>query len=183
MSTHPKDHTKPKACRTCGVVKNPDEFYVINRGKGREHLPPGRRADCIPCTSINVKKKFESLSEEEKEERRYSKRKWHYGNPEKSRERAKRGHLKQYDLTLEQYEEMLKTQGGVCLLCKKPETLKSVSKNKIITRSLAVDHCHKTGRVRGLLCGKCNKALGLFNDSTELLSKAISYLRNVKEKL
>ena len=51
MSYKPMDHTLDKACTVCGVIKSPDKFYIVNRGKGREHLSPGRRAACIDCTS------------------------------------------------------------------------------------------------------------------------------------
>ena len=74
-----------------------------------------------------------------------------------------------FGITKEEYNEMYIKQGGVCAICKNPE----LSTN----RSLAVDHDHKTGKVRALLCGKCNKALGLFSDDVDLLNSASSYLR------
>ena len=79
-----------------------------------------------------------------------------------------------FGLSLEVYNNMLSAQGGVCAICKKEESVLSV-KGK--TKSLAVDHCHTTGRVRGLLCQKCNQALGLFDDDLERLNSAISYLK------
>lgn len=57
---------------------------------------------------------------------------------------------------------MLDFQDGKCGVCRKPENGKA----------LAVDHCHETGRVRGLLCSKCNTAIGLLKDSRELLQRA-----------
>lgn len=84
-------------------------------------------------------------------------------NPNKSR-------LKPYKLTKEEYTTLLNRQNGKCAICHKPETS--------LNKSLAVDHCHKTGQVRSLLCGKCNRGLGLFNDSSELLERASSYLNN-----
>lgn len=73
-----------------------------------------------------------------------------------------------YGITPEQYDEMLKAQGGVCKICLGPDNGP--------WKRLAVDHCHKTGRVRGLLCAKCNKGLGQFEDDPERLKKAITYL-------
>src|ERR1700730_4434188 len=64
---------------------------------------------------------------------------------------------RRYGITFEQYEDMFAEQGGVCAACGKPEK-KFSNKSKQITR-LHVDHCHKTGRVRGLLCNDCNTAL------------------------
>ena len=70
-----------------------------------------------------------------------------------------------YGITKADYEKMLFVQMGLCAIClMKP-------KNK-----LHVDHDHLTGKVRGLLCGNCNKALGLLRDNTDFLSKAIEYL-------
>ncbi len=74
---------------------------------------------------------------------------------------------RKYNLTPEQYLTMLKNQNGVCAICGKQE------KN----RRLAVDHCHKTGKIRGLLCALCNTAIGKFNDDVNLLTKAIKYLK------
>ncbi len=73
-----------------------------------------------------------------------------------------------YGITVDEYQTMVEQQGGVCLICCQPE------KNK----NLSVDHCHKTKKVRGLLCGKCNVGLGYFNDSEEILEAAIIYLKN-----
>lgn len=73
-----------------------------------------------------------------------------------------------YGLTPEQYETMLAEQGGVCKICKGLDNGR--------WKLLAVDHCHSTGKVRGLLCAKCNKGLGQFNDDAALLKAAITYL-------
>jgi ribosomal protein S27AE len=80
--------------------------------------------------------------------------------------------LKQtYGFSLEKYEEQLKKQDGKCAICKTGSPLEGHIKR------FAVDHCHSTGKVRGLLCSKCNKGIGFFNDSTELLAQAIQYLQ------
>ena len=73
-----------------------------------------------------------------------------------------------YGITPERYEEILKLQNGVCYICS--DTVKS-RRGK-----LHVDHDHSTGEVRGLLCINCNRGLGNFRDSIELLKKAIEYL-------
>lgn len=76
---------------------------------------------------------------------------------------------KNYGLTFEGYEEMLRKQNGVCKICLSPPP-------KQRKKRLSVDHCHKTGRVRGLLCDSCNRGLGLFKDNPDLMLNAISYL-------
>ncbi len=80
--------------------------------------------------------------------------------------------LKTYGITPEGYELILTSQSGCCAICKKPETVEHEGKIK----NLAVDHDHKTGRVRGLLCDGCNTGLGRFKDSIEALREAIKYL-------
>ena len=71
-----------------------------------------------------------------------------------------------------EYEALLEAQGGVCRICRGPE---------IAGRSLAVDHDHLSGRVRGLLCGRCNLGLGTFKDDPALLAAAIEYLTTTRE--
>jgi len=69
-------------------------------------------------------------------------------------------------LTLREYEDMLDISNNLCAICNKED----------LSKRLAIDHCHTTGKVRGLLCSKCNRGLGYFDDNTGLLKKAISYL-------
>lgn len=83
-----------------------------------------------------------------------------------------------YGITLEEYNLLLKTQNYVCKICHCPETVISSSRNAV--KYLAVDHCHDTGKIRGLLCDRCNHLLGLAKDSPTLLSSAISYLKEQK---
>jgi hypothetical protein len=73
-----------------------------------------------------------------------------------------------YGMTLEEYTDLLARQGLGCAICGAPENADG--------RSLHVDHDHKTGRVRGILCADCNFGLGKFKDDPELLQAAIDYL-------
>lgn len=91
-----------------------------------------------------------------------------------------RSQTKKYDLELhmqrnygigfKEYDEMFFSQDGKCAICKTDPP-----KDQHKTR-LNIDHCHTTGKIRGLLCDCCNRALGLMRDNTELLQKAIQYL-------
>lgn len=72
-----------------------------------------------------------------------------------------------YGLDRESYDILLDKSQGVCDICKTP-----CKTNK----NLTIDHCHTTGKVRGLLCNVCNRALGLFKDRVDLLKSAIDYL-------
>ena len=87
-------------------------------------------------------------------------------NPEHQRALA----LKQlYGMTVEQYDILLVAQDGVCALCGNPPG----------KRRLAVDHSHRTGSVRGLLCGRCNWVIACLGDEIEAVERAITYLRRV----
>ena len=79
---------------------------------------------------------------------------------------------KEFGIGLDEYNAMLEKQGGVCSICKQEET--TVRAGRVM--SLSVDHCHETGKIRGLLCNSCNRALGKFKDSIEHLLAAASYL-------
>jgi len=90
-------------------------------------------------------------------------------------QRWRRNHdfKKKFGITLDDYDIIFQSQNGVCWICSKPETFFLKGR----THSLAVDHCHKTGKIRGLLCRNCNQMLGLAKDSIETLAKAVEYLK------
>jgi len=79
-----------------------------------------------------------------------------------------------FDLSLEDYDQMLEAQGGVCAICKDPETHKRNGKLK----ALAVDHNHSTGKIRGLLCSDCNTGIGKLKDDHKVLLAAAEYLKH-----
>jgi len=79
-----------------------------------------------------------------------------------------------YGITLEQFNEILMTQNGVCACCKKPETKINNQTKKV--QPLSVDHCHETGKVRGLLCDVCNTTLGKIKENISTLGSMIDYL-------
>jgi hypothetical protein len=73
-----------------------------------------------------------------------------------------------YGISIEQYDLLFSQQDGACAVCHRRE------------RTLSVDHDHQTGQVRGLLCRKCNAAIGALGDSVETVSRALDYLKGVK---
>jgi len=83
---------------------------------------------------------------------------------------------RKYGITVAQYELILKSQNGVCVICKQPETIKY--RNKI--RRLAVDHNHTTGKIRGLLCFYCNTLLAHVENNPEILKEIPRYLERNK---
>lgn len=94
--------------------------------------------------------------------------------PEKVERQQADAHRKfKYGLSMEDYEVLLKKQIGVCAICNKPCST---------GHRLCIDHEHETGGIRGLLCYKCNIAIGHLNDSPALLRKAANYLENAETK-
>lgn len=143
-------------------------------------------------TGLTVYCKICSLSEQQKyyptkrlnERKKYAvnpaksllkNKKWRKDNPEKLALLFRARNLKKYKLSLADYESICVKQGHVCSICKKPELTKK--------KFLAVDHDHNTGKIRGLLCLKCNTGLGHFKDSADLLVLAAEYLFNSSQPI
>jgi len=100
--------------------------------------------------------------------REYSKV-WRKNNPERRRAIKRKYDLKRaYGMTEDQYNFMLQAQNNCCDICKKESSR---------TKKLHIDHCHKTGKIRGLLCSNCNTTLGLVKESLEILQSIANYLR------
>ena len=90
----------------------------------------------------------------------------------KQRKSYRKAVLMRHGITLEEYDLLLALQGGVCAICKKKPK-----------RYLCVDHCHRTGRIRGLLCNKCNSGLGFYDDDPNRMEAGTAYLRAGQERL
>jgi hypothetical protein len=127
----------------------------------------------------NEKRRKRYAEDEEYRERRKAEgRAYHAAHREKNNERQRRRSWAKklsdfwrrlarfYGISREQYEALLAKQGGVCGICRKPPQ-----------EPLCVDHSHATGRVRGLLCRKCNTALGSFDDDVSVMAAGIAYIR------
>lgn len=156
-----------KRCSSCKIEKPFSDFYPVANGVG------GVRPKCKECSRIAEKKKYGENAEfrwsklskqaiklqtdpEHKKKHMLSQRKWHL--------------KKNYGMTIDDFSSMLASQGGGCAIC---GSKSGVFEPK--TR-MVVDHCHVTGKVRGILCDLCNTALGKFQDSAELLTSAIRYI-------
>lgn len=83
---------------------------------------------------------------------------------------------KSYGINLAEYNALLESQNFVCAICGNPEI--DICNKKGAVRNLAVDHCHTTGKIRGLLCRGCNQGLGNFRDNPKFLTKAATYILN-----
>jgi hypothetical protein len=141
-----------KQCTKCGQVKFLTEFHKVTQNSEQ------RRSICKLCHNEIYRNNYKKNPEKYRQ----------YTNSRPYRPELKRkANLKTFGLTIQQYEEMLQLQQGVCAIC--AETCTS-------GKRLAVDHCHVTGRVRQLLCRRCNQSIGKFNDDPVLLQKAVDYL-------
>lgn len=160
-----------KTCRKCGESKPLEDFYAM------AGMRDGHRNECKAC---NLRAKAER-HRRNPEPARVRAKQWARDNPERVAARTQkyrddgrrrindpRYHLKKtFGLTVDQYDEMLRAQGGGCAICgrlPRPDI------------ALHVDHDHETGIVRGLTCFRCNNALGDFNDDPALLARASDYL-------
>jgi hypothetical protein len=95
--------------------------------------------------------------------------------PKRSRDYMRKYDLKKsYNITIAQYDEMLLKQNDCCAICKRHKSEVTVKRKN----HLCVDHNHSTGKIRGLLCDKCNRGIGLLCDSIDLLNNAIKYLHD-----
>lgn len=85
-----------------------------------------------------------------------------------TKEARNRAMIKMYGISMDEYDTLLINQEGVCAICH------GLCKSG---RRLHVDHCHKTGKVRQLLCDRCNRGIGVFNDNISLMVSAVEYLK------
>jgi hypothetical protein len=154
-----------KQCSRCESWKPIDRFLKDNRKKY------GLGSHCYACKYEKSKEWVERNREKLNTYARSRKK----NNPRKPISPAKRraeGLKINYGLSVNDYNEMHRKQNGVCAICK--------SDNR--GKRLVVDHDHKTGEVRGLLCSSCNWALGHMKDDIGILEKAIDYLKRMFEK-
>lgn len=138
----------------CPVCRQALPLESFNRNN---RPPTGRQGKCRECEAIKHAA-------------------WRARNPDQGRVNA----LKLYGMTLADYDARLADQGGVCAICGKPETWRH---RKGTACSLSVDHCHESGVIGGLLCQKCNAAIGMLDDNPELAQAAAAYLCRTRPHL
>ena len=161
-----------KTCSRCTLTLSVSQFYK-NRGNkdGLSGYCKKCRAEYEKTYSANPKRKAARVT--------YAK-KWASKNVTHVAEWHRSRHIQtRYGLSEGEYEEMLTSQGGVCGICRNPETAVHWSS---ISKRLSIDHDHVTGKVRGLLCDKCNRGLGYFGEDAARLHAASVYLSENSSK-
>lgn len=132
------------------------------------------RSHCRACRGRYTKAYKAANPDRAAEIQRAARRRHYVSHADELRAKSRRQRFDNYGITQDEFEALLASQGGVCAICREPETARHQNGD---VRSLAVDHDHDTGRVRGLLCTNCNQALGKFKDDAERLQRAVEYLR------
>lgn len=132
----------------------------------------GEKGQCKECA--NTLNRQWRIDNPEKVKNKNNERR---NNPERKEYDRQRSYLRRYGITRDEYNNLREGQNYKCFIC-------GIHENDNISRwgVLCLDHCHRTGRIRKLLCATCNKGLGCFKDSHSLLIKAANYL-NSFEKL
>lgn len=144
-----------KKCFKCKIEKEIGSFYRHPATKD------GTLGKCIDCTKEYAENyKNKNIDKYNKYHKEY--RNTHV-NQQKNYDL-----MKKFGITLAQFNEMFEQQEGKCLICKDHS-----SKFK---KGLCVDHCHKTNKIRGLLCGNCNSAIGKLKEDPKIFAIALDYL-------
>lgn len=149
MPAHKLPPLTQKSCKDCLAVKPISEFNAT------PEKPRGHRSRCKTCWADRCRY-FRT-----KNKGMYLEREYNYKL------------VKKYGITREDYDYLLNLQGGVCAICS------GVDGDKTREQRLSVDHCHKTGKIRGLLCNNCNRCLGMAKEDPKLLTKMIKYLGRI----
>ena len=148
-----------KTCSRCKKAKQTSLFQKDSRALA------GLSSKCKEC-----------IKERRQKQKEYDKAywlKWSGKNIAKLKERDRSYNLKRkFNMSTDDYQKMLEQQGGRCATCDKEKSSNG--------KRLAVDHCHTTGKIRGLLCNECNTSLGLLKENTDILQELINYINSKK---
>jgi hypothetical protein len=145
-----------KLCTKCKQIKDLSHF-------GRDsNTKSGFRSRCKVCRSIDTSE----WNKAHRADVALSSRKWQKKNPEKVKDVVLK---RRYGISLEEYRQRLEAQRRCCPICLKHESVLNVK--------MSVDHCHKTGKVRGLLCNPCNTALGFIKEDAEAAIRLAEYIK------
>lgn len=156
-----------KQCTRCKEVKSLDQFNKDKKTKS------GFTYHCKSCVAYYCKTRNGKV---DRNHINTQNRLWKQANPDKVRAQQ----IKQnFGLSYNEYIQKLENQKNSCAICKTPLIpFGSINDTDKISN---VDHCHTTNKIRGLLCRKCNTALGLFSDNIDTIIQAANYLKEYKD--
>jgi hypothetical protein len=174
--THPKRHKRdPEKERAYQRKRRQEQKTKDTKAAWRKKYPEKEKAARKRYHTRHIEKErarqraYYARNKEDKAKRNheyYARKKLENPNYNNSRKEKNAG--RSIKLRKAEYDRMLHEQGGVCAICQNQPRK---------DRRLCIDHDHSTGAIRSLLCVKCNAAIGLFNENTDLMSKAIEYLK------
>jgi hypothetical protein len=153
-TTQYKLDNKVEICSTCKIEKPWSEFDT-----SKSRRPFGLTSNCSDCERIR---------------KRASSARWRANNPKTATQDRARNLKQKFGISPEEYDQLSEAQDHKCAICDLPES--DIHHKTGKPQRLAVDHDHTSGKIRGLLCAKCNKAIGLLKDNPDLLRSAAQYL-------
>ena len=157
-------------CLECEAARNRERY---REQEGRYHKERAK----LPEVRARKKERYQERVKDP--EYRAAIRQYHrdrYKDPVRRKTHLNHVLKSKYGVDAEYYDDLLEGQRGVCAICKSPGVEINTTSGRAQLR-LCVDHDHRTGMIRGLLCTQCNRAIGLLKDSVEVLEAAIGYLR------
>lgn len=160
-----------KSCKVC-KKELPDEKFGTSYHTNKQ----GERVSYKDSTCMVCRRQKHLENPANKEMHRKGAQNWYRNNPEKAKEQR----LRRYKITLLEYNQLREAQDYRCACCGRHETAVEQGRSKTPDTALNVDHCHTTGKVRGLLCVNCNTLLGKSKDDISVLESAIRYLKETK---
>lgn len=140
-----------KQCSKCLEFKQLDQFYQHPKALYK------RQSQCKSCRVL-IQREYRELNPDIN--KKIDRKKYLRSKVQLKNER----YLRNYGITLKDFNDLLEKQNNECLICQE--------KNK----RFHLDHCHKTGKIRGILCAQCNTGIGLFKENVEYLTNAIRYI-------
>lgn len=151
-----------KYCPGCQKTKNVRNFHK------HKNKPDGLASWCKECANGNSRRWAKSNKE------RRARVGQTYYEQNKDKVKAKRIE-REYGLSPDEHKRMKKEQNNLCKLCGKPETGINGTSGEV--QELCVDHCHETGKVRGLLCRRCNHLIACLGDTEQSIEKVLEYMK------
>lgn len=136
-----------RTCKKCGIFKSWDNYSE----KNPTNRPKGKQPRCKPCATQDT-------------------RDWYQNNKDRAFESRLR---KEYNITIDEYDELVAKAFSKCQICHVDLKFKT---SPPTSDAGVVDHCHTTGKIRGILCNSCNRGIGYFRDNPMFLTNAAKYL-------